>query len=582
MKAYSQYGVFGGVTDHYQKPDAKAEVANASAKPEIREIGGPQVIAELSTVAKFKNNCITQVNVFKRVNPGPKNPNKLNNLLSQNGNGNQYNGYLSPATRRYVEQMISVWLTSIELNEDLPNKVKKVSSKEVFPTFITLTLPSSQLHSDNTIKKKVLAPFIDWLTAESTEVYKRGPRRGEPKSFGIKGLFWRAEPQKNTNIHFHLLVDRYVPWDRIREKWVMCTEKLGYVTRYANCRRHFFRNGFRMEKEKVEEDRKELISYMKDVQRTRHLKYGVHPVFERYLKNVAKTGRPLKKAIIDQVVEEKQRSAYESELACDFKNPFCTHIRAIKDLDSVTAYVVKYIAKKPKEKPLLPGQEIHYNETWGREMLHTYKEEIDEFTGEVSKVEVDIQEVHREFEERKIRGRIWGCTDFLRGFKPKQDDKVEVDEIGRTYLIETVQNDLEGNSSEVTRKPVPVLKFFSKTIAEGFRIMNRDGNSLSFYDSDMEVVSPITKKYVDDMIDVVGQSTVDAISAKVGESFSRMQGKIVPFRPEKMGFKSRGSNKPPVVKHAEIMKLKAPELYEEYKAYYKHIYDCFYSEIKAA
>ncbi|MCR9066091.1 MAG: hypothetical protein NXI00_19125 [Cytophagales bacterium] len=582
MKAYSQYGVFGGVTDQYKKPVPKAEKASPAAKAEIREVGGPQVIAELSTVAKFKNNSITQVNVYKSVNPRLQNPNKMDNLLSQNGNDNQYNGYMSPATRRHVEQMISVWLTSIELNEDLPKKEKKVSAREVFPTFITLTLPCSQFHSDNTIKKKVLAPFIDWLTAESGEVYKRGPRKGELKSFGVKGLFWRAEPQKNTRIHFHLIVDRYVPWERIREKWIACTEKLGYVTMYSRSRKRIFKDGFKIDAEKVESDRKTLISYMEEVQRTRHLKYDVHPVFERYLRNVAKTGKALTPAIIDQVVEEKQRAAYESELACDFMNPFCTHIRAIKDLDSVTAYVVKYIAKKPTEKPLLPGQEIHYNETWGREMLHTYEEQIDEFTGEVVKVEVDIQEVHREFEERKINGRIWGCTDFLRGFKPKEDDNVEVDEVGRSYLIETVKYDQDGKPSEITRKPVPVLKFFSKTIAEGFRIMNRDGNSLSFYDSDMEVVSPIAKKYVDDMIEVVGQNTVEAISAKVGESFSRMQGKIVPFRPEKMGFKSKDPNKPPVVKHAEIMKLKAPELYKEYVAYYKHIYDCFYSELKAA
>lgn len=82
--------------------------------------------------------------------------------------------------------------------------------------FITLTLSSLQVHDDNTIKKQILQPFLDTLR----------------KSWGAKHYLWRAESQRNGNIHFHLVTDTYIPWWKIRNRWNEIQNTLGYVDRF--------------------------------------------------------------------------------------------------------------------------------------------------------------------------------------------------------------------------------------------------------------------------------------------------------------------------------------------------------------
>jgi hypothetical protein len=205
-------------------------------------------IATIETTASFRNRGLVMVDIYRRESSAPINPNAEKNLNNLNGNDSAYNGYLSPATRRYVERMMSVWLTSIELNNELRKGKKEVNLEKVFPTFVTLTLPSAQVHTDNTIKEKVLNPFIKWITANSSETYKQGPKKGQKKGFGVSIYFWRAEPQKNTNLHFHIIADKYVPWEAIREKWNHYCENLGYVSRYALVQKRKLRNIYQLQR----------------------------------------------------------------------------------------------------------------------------------------------------------------------------------------------------------------------------------------------------------------------------------------------------------------------------------------------
>ena len=59
-------------------------------------------------------------------------------------------------------------------------------------TFITLTLPSKQIHSDNDIKSKCLNQFLIELK----------------KNYGVNRYIWKAEKQENNNIHFHIIADK--------------------------------------------------------------------------------------------------------------------------------------------------------------------------------------------------------------------------------------------------------------------------------------------------------------------------------------------------------------------------------------
>lgn len=94
--------------------------------------------------------------------------------------------------------------------------VKKTASLFRYKVnFITLTLPSAQIHSDSLIVKKIFSPFMEaWQ--------KRA-----------KGLLYvyKAEKQDNGNLHFHVIANTFFHYKKLRNKWNKAVEKLGYISR---------------------------------------------------------------------------------------------------------------------------------------------------------------------------------------------------------------------------------------------------------------------------------------------------------------------------------------------------------------
>lgn len=554
-------------------------------------------IATIETTASFRNRGLVMVDIYRRESSAPINPNAEKNLNNLNGNDSAYNGYLSPATRRYVERMMSVWLTSVELNNELKKGKKEVNLEKVFPTFVTLTLPSVQVHTDNTIKEKILSPFITWLTADSSEVYKKGPKKGQKKGFGVSVYFWRAEPQKNKKIHFHIIADKYVPWEAIREKWNHYCERLGYVSRYALVQKRNFKDGFVADQTKAAEDMKLLKSISETALATGEIPNNLNETFAKYLEISLNFNEPLDNSILEEAAIEKQKATYEKAKACGFTNPPSTEIRAIQHLDSVTAYVIGYVAKKPTQKPLKPNQEVKFNDTLNRECVYTYETKVNALTGESEKVEVDMQYYtpsaeemksnpdacyKMEFEERKVNGRIWGCSDKLRGFKPADDVITETDEIGRTYITGRIVKETNADGQEHTtvvptaKIAVPVMKYFTKIVNYREVIMTEQEGKTNIFVSNAMDEDQVTMKYIDKIVNYIGKEEVDRISKDVGASFEKMHGKIIPFRPEKMGYPKKKNGKPAIIKHADVLRDNSPELHRQYTQYYQHIYGCLY------
>ena len=58
--------------------------------------------------------------------------------------------------------------------------------------------------------------------------------------FGIEKYFWRAEAQKNGNIHFHLIVDKYVKYEDLRIIWNRVQNKLNYIDKFEE--KNHYRN----------------------------------------------------------------------------------------------------------------------------------------------------------------------------------------------------------------------------------------------------------------------------------------------------------------------------------------------------
>lgn len=100
-----------------------------------------------------------------------------------------------------------------------PRKITMKTGKFIYNfrmSFITLTLPSAQKHDDTFIKSECLNQFL-------VEIRKH---------YGVKNYVWKAELQRNQNIHFHLILDKYIDFQALRRRWNRCLNKHGYVDAY--------------------------------------------------------------------------------------------------------------------------------------------------------------------------------------------------------------------------------------------------------------------------------------------------------------------------------------------------------------
>lgn len=138
--------------------------------------------------------------------------NSQENLLD-----NRVKGYLSPNSARRLRDMVLNWV----------NISKAVAARDSVHidkilSFITLTLPADQMHSDLEIKRRALNRFLIWLQQKK----------------GVTAFLWKAEPQENGNIHFHILVNKWIPWQEIRKYWNKVLDSLGYIQKFREKHGH--------------------------------------------------------------------------------------------------------------------------------------------------------------------------------------------------------------------------------------------------------------------------------------------------------------------------------------------------------
>lgn len=132
----------------------------------------------------------------------------------------KYTGKLSDNARKHIKKKLTTWSELIAYHNIY--RKPRYQRKQTALTFLTLTLPSKQQHTDQTIKQEILSRFIECLQ----------------RDFDVKNYFWRAEPQKNNNIHFHLLLDTYLDKDVIRRKWNHYLNNLNYINEFRKKHHH--------------------------------------------------------------------------------------------------------------------------------------------------------------------------------------------------------------------------------------------------------------------------------------------------------------------------------------------------------
>lgn len=127
---------------------------------------------------------------------------------------NDHNGKISRKANKRIRSAID-WLLYLSKEKSFYHKGFKRNYRFKV-NFITLTLSAEQLHSDQVIKRDVLQPFLD----HARKVWKVG------------NYVWRAEAQRNGNVHFHIVTDKFIPWVEIRNVWNKYQAKLGYLKRF--------------------------------------------------------------------------------------------------------------------------------------------------------------------------------------------------------------------------------------------------------------------------------------------------------------------------------------------------------------
>lgn len=145
-------------------------------------------------------------------NASPQDSNKGNKKTSRPPIAGEYNGYLSKKTARTVTRRIGNLLEIAEAGGRLV-------------TFVTLTLPSIQKHSDEYIRRFLFNDFIRILK----------------EKYSVVNYLWKAEAQNNNNIHFHLLCDNYLENRRnglepgeINKVWNHILSRYGYIEPYRS------------------------------------------------------------------------------------------------------------------------------------------------------------------------------------------------------------------------------------------------------------------------------------------------------------------------------------------------------------
>ena len=228
----------------------------------------------------------SRINVYFKSIP-ERSSHKIRYPIPEQFKDNYHQNKISPVAKRKISRAID-YLIFNSRPKRLPNTLHG-KGYQFRLNFITLTLSSEQIHSDQEIKHHLLNQFLIEL----------------PKKWNVRSYIWRAEKQKNGNIHFHIITDKFIPWLELRNSWNRIQQKLGYVTRYRSNRLKFYSAGFKM---------------------------------------INEGGRTRSRNV--------QLRAYKYGLRTGWQSPNSTDVHAIKKINNIRAYFIKYLTKSDADHDL--------------------------------------------------------------------------------------------------------------------------------------------------------------------------------------------------------------------------------------
>lgn len=506
---------------------ATTTVTNAPANFH-RELLKSEPSLVFERLAKFKPHAIVTYGKFtSSAKATQTNVKSLLNLEKPNQEG--YNGYMSDSTRRNVKGILENLLTAIELNTTMKFPFVKGQENplnQVYPTFVTLTLPAKQMHCDNDIKQEIFNPFMKEMV----------------RNWNVKCYVWVAETQKNGNLHFHVLMDRAIPALRLRQIWNKHLNKMPfeYVNCYSRVQKYIYRRGFVFREEMLEQ------RLVKERERAK-----------------AEKRRLDRKGLLEirKKEEKRQKEAYEKGVKNDWRDPNSTDIHAIHNIKKLTAYVCKYFTKAPEiVKPKLQANQKLIQEG-GKYFIETGHVVKDEVWGD--SVVPEREEFKPVFVTRKLRGRIWGAAECLKAPETKPCPYTiaikTYTEAWNTYQVSTTR-------LQSFRVPTGVVDIFGNV---EYRYEDRPVEHQ--YTEMLQKKWFKDNKAADDYLAIleaeIPPEQIKEATAKAGALFaSQESNKVIPLRESQK----------------EYLKKHSPPLWEEYRLHYQTVFQTLYHESASA
>lgn len=297
-------------------------------------------------------------------------------------------------------------------DKEVLKKAVKNAKSGYLCTFLTLTLPAAQKHTDTEITQYCLNPFLTY----ARKVWK------------VKYYVWKKELQENGNLHFHLVTDRYIDNKCLRREWnklinagvVEGVENpFDYVDRYSKKMKDLYKDGFSFDTVK------NFITSLPSIQKTISEKINeLQNVSNQDILNVQAWTEKFINSEVDRYYCAYQKEIKKPENE-RFRNPNSTDIDAVKTPQAVSLYCAKYISKDITDNECLTRyvNEVENIKKRLFAILYDIKEKKnnDENIFELEKQVEEIKEYLKQYRKQNcpILGKLWyksaSLTPFVSG-----------------------------------------------------------------------------------------------------------------------------------------------------------------------
>lgn len=227
---------------------------------------------------------------------------KKENSLENLNKGFKNSSQVSKQTKRKIRKATEFLAVNAKIKEYTDRKTGVKRKYRL--SFVTLTLSSKQIHSDNFIQKKIFQPFLQRLR----------------DCYDLRNYVWRAEKQRNGNIHFHLITDIAVNYYTIRYVWNHFQQKNNYLEDYRN----------KFSKMSLKE----------------YYKYSIEEIYKKIEKsNNQKTKNNLKQKINSKEFLNECRMKLKLMQKQKFTQPNSVDVARLSKEKEIAIYISKYISK---------------------------------------------------------------------------------------------------------------------------------------------------------------------------------------------------------------------------------------------